>query len=377
MRELEANSGWSASICALPSTTVLSSFDRSKSPSPSAMKMFSSSRPPSVPTASRSRSGSVLRISCSVSPASRSLRIWDTCCTDDGRHQAGDLDEDRADHAAAEIEHQQQALGRDLDQLQPLQDHVIQRRRHRHAQLLRQHAENLRRPAKDLLHRASGPHQLRPEGMLLLMARGREPHDGIHVHPVGPVGGNPAGRGMRMKEIALVLQLAHDAPDGGRRHPEPEPARDRLAAGGLRSLDVGVHDGLENAQLALTQLIWSWHASKSRGRPGRKASYGRHQRIQPQPALGGKADPARGFGRPAGLLPLPGQRGRNPMQRQTFARPEAEVELLQRRPRQHRAAPGLPTGTSRTRAAAGRRPTRARSSAARCPSRCARRGRAR
>jgi len=75
IRELEANSGCSANIWALPNTTAFSSLERSNSPSPSAMKMFSSSRPSSVPLASRRRSGRVPRISLSVSPESRSFRI--------------------------------------------------------------------------------------------------------------------------------------------------------------------------------------------------------------------------------------------------------------------------------------------------------------
>ena len=55
---------------------------------------------------------SVARICCNVSPASRSFRIRATCCTALGRDPAGHLHEDGADHAAPQIEHQQQPLRR-------------------------------------------------------------------------------------------------------------------------------------------------------------------------------------------------------------------------------------------------------------------------
>jgi hypothetical protein len=62
-----------------------------------------------------------------------------------------------------------------------------------------------------------------------------------------------------MKQISLLLQLAHDVTDGRRRDPEPEPSCDRLTAGRLGRLDVAVHDRLENAQLALSQLVLARH----------------------------------------------------------------------------------------------------------------------
>ena len=53
-----------------------------------------------------------------------------------------------------------------------------------------------------------------------------------------------------MVEEPLLLQVAHGVADRGRRHAEPEPLGDGLAAGGLGRLDVGLDDRLEDVELA-------------------------------------------------------------------------------------------------------------------------------
>ena len=65
-----------------------------------------------------------------------------------------------------------------------------------------------------------------------------------------------------MKEVALLLQLAHGVANGGRGHPEPEPPRDGLAAGGLGGLDVGLDDRLEHPDLAVVQSVMRRHGVK-------------------------------------------------------------------------------------------------------------------
>ena len=209
--------------------------------------------------ASRSRSPIVSRIRRRLSPDSRSFRIRATSLHRHGRDPGRHLDEDGAQHPAAKVEHQQQPLAGHRHQLQPLQHQLVQRRRHRHAQLLGQHAEHLRRPAHDLLDRVAGAGQLGPERLARLVGRRGQAHDLVDVDPVGAVGRDPAGGGVGVEEKPLVLQVAHGAPDGRGRDAEAEPAGDGLAPGRLRGLDVGLDDRLEDPELPLAQLFWGWH----------------------------------------------------------------------------------------------------------------------
>ena len=128
--------------------------------------------------------------------------------------------------------------------------------RHRHAQLLGQHAEHLGGAAQDLLDRvARAGRSSRRRVSLRLVAGRRQPHELVDVEPVAPIGRDPAGRGVGVKEVALVLQLAHGVADRGRGHAEAEPAGDRLAPGRLRGLDVGLDDRLEHPQFPVGQLV--------------------------------------------------------------------------------------------------------------------------
>src|SRR5262249_24363267 len=112
---------------------------------------------------------------------------------------------------------------------------------------------------EDLLDRIPRAQQFRVERVPRLPGGRREAHDLIHVHPIRPVGRDPSGRGMRVKEIPLVLQLAHGVPDGGGRHAKPEAADNGLASGGLSGLDVGLDDRFEDLELPLAQLVWAGH----------------------------------------------------------------------------------------------------------------------
>src|SRR5687767_8113702 len=57
-----------------------------------------------------------------------------------------------------------------------------------------------------------------------------------------------------MIEEALLLEIAHRAPDRRRRHAKPEPAGDGIRARGLGGLYISLDDRLENPALALSQL---------------------------------------------------------------------------------------------------------------------------
>ena len=194
-----------------------------------------------------------------MSPASRSFRIRATSWTEITAQPARHLHEDRADDAAPEIEHQQQALRRHRHQLHPLQHQLVERRRDRHAELLGQHAQHLRGAPEHLLHRVARPHELGAQGLLRLAGGRGEPHDLVDVDPVGPVGRDPAGGGVGVKQVPLLLQVAHRVADGGGGDAQAVSAGDGLAPGRLRGLDVGLDDRLEHAELPVAQLFRRRH----------------------------------------------------------------------------------------------------------------------
>ena len=78
---------------------------------------------------------------------------------------------------------------------------------------------------------------------------------GIHIHPIGPVGGDPPGGGVRMKEEALVFQFAHGVANRGWRDAQTELPGNRLTARRLGGLDIRLHHGFEHPKLALAQLL--------------------------------------------------------------------------------------------------------------------------
>ena len=176
---------------------------------------------------------------------------------------AAHLHEHRPHRPAPQGEHHQDPLARDLHQFQPLEHDVLEGRRHGHAQFLGQHAEHLRGAAEQLVHRVSGAREFVLQGLPCLVAGWREVHQAVHVDPVGQVGGDAAGRGVRMVEQPLVLELAHDVAHRGRRHAQPEAMRDGPAAGGLRRLDVGLDDRLEDVELAGGEVLGGCHGGES------------------------------------------------------------------------------------------------------------------
>ena len=224
----------------------------------------------------------VFRICSSVSPASRSFRMRATSCTEIGAQRLGtstkivrttplrrlNTRSSRSDDTGTSSRRSSTSSSSAGDD--------------RHAQLLGQHAQHLRRAPQDLFDRVPRPHELGAQGVLRLAGRRGQPHDLVDVDPVGPVGRDPAGGGVGVEQVPLVLQLAHRVADGGRGHAQPEPPGDRLAAGRLRGLDVGLHDRLEHPQLPLAQLFLRRHSveiygltsrlgSASGERPGRRA----------------------------------------------------------------------------------------------------------
>src|ERR1041384_7128016 len=264
IRSLDANSGCSARGCALPSTTVLSSSERSKSSSPCATKMLSRSRPSSGPAASRSRSGKVIRISRRGSPPSRSLRIRETLSTASGATAAGISTKIvRTSRLCSASPRRGRPLAAHPHQLEALEHQLVQRRRDGHAELLGQHPEDLGGAPEDFVDGAPRGRRdlaLQPGPGALRHRAARQQL--IDVEPVSAVGGNAPPRGVSVKEEALRLELAHRGPDRGRRDPQAGAVGHRLAAGRLGRLDVDLDHRREDPELAVADALTHLHEGK-------------------------------------------------------------------------------------------------------------------
>src|ERR1051325_10885625 len=259
-RSLVANSGWPARSCALPSTTPTPAFPAvgmSNSSSASWMKIVGTSLESASGGASRSRSGRVPRISRNVSPASRSFNTTPTWATASGANCAGtstkidrttpllrvSTNNSRSDDACSSSSRSSP---------DPLEHRRIERRTDGDAELLRQHPQHLGRALEDLVHRRM---LAQPFADLVRLRRrdGRQPHQRVDVDSIREIGGDPAGGGVGVVEVPLLLQVAHGVADGGGRQGEPETLRDSATPRRLGGFDVGLDDGFEDLTLALVE----------------------------------------------------------------------------------------------------------------------------
>ena len=143
-----------------------------------------------------------------------------------------------------------------------------------------------------------------------------------------------------MIEITLFLEIAHGVSDGRRRHPKSEILGDSTRSRRFRGAYVRMNDSLENQLFPIRKSVFR-HDSKwfiysnlpTFGRGGQ----GHNDGIQPEPPLGGRANPPPSpldgepppiDGRPElrgkiAPLPLPLRYG------DTFGGSQAEVPMLE------------------------------------------------
>ena len=171
------------------------------------------------------------------------------------RHRHRNVHVDRADAAVLEREDEQDPLARDMDQVELLQHHFLQARRHRHSQLARDQPQRLRRPMHQPLQRPrfSRLRQLPPHPPLLRRRQPHRPHQRVHVVAVRQVRRDPSRRRVRVEQEALFLQVGHRVADRRRGHAEPVTLRHRAAPRRLRRLHVRPDHRLEDPLLAFVQ----------------------------------------------------------------------------------------------------------------------------
>ena len=77
--------------------------------------------------------------------------------------------------------------------------------------------------------------------------------EGVDEVAIALLGGDPTGRGVRLRQEAVALQGRHLVANGGRRHTHAGRVGDVPGAHRLGGLDVLLHDGSEDGCLALVE----------------------------------------------------------------------------------------------------------------------------
>ena len=77
----------------------------------------------------------------------------------------------------------------------------------------------------------------------------------VHEQPVPLVGGDAAGAGVRLGDVALLLEDGHVVADRRRRHVEVVPVHQGLRADGFHGGDVVADDGAQDRELPVVQHL--------------------------------------------------------------------------------------------------------------------------
>ena len=82
----------------------------------------------------------------------------------------------------------------------------------------------------------------------------------VDEEPVALLGGDPAGAGVRLAQVALLLEGGHVVAHGGRGHLHAGGPHDVRRPHRLGGVDVLLHDGPEDGGLAFVEHGGSWHS---------------------------------------------------------------------------------------------------------------------
>jgi hypothetical protein len=85
------------------------------------------------------------------------------------------------------------------------------------------------------------------------MAQRLDPGQAVDEEAVAGVGGHPAGAGVRLADVALLLEDGHVVAHRGRGHAELVALHQRLAAHRLLGRHVVLDDGAEHLELAVIE----------------------------------------------------------------------------------------------------------------------------
>ena len=110
-------------------------------------------------------------------------------------------------------------------------------------------------------------------------------NNAVHVGAVGTVRRNASGGGVRVEQVAPLLQITHGVPDGRRRNPQRETLGNGARTRGLGRFDVGEDHRIEHRALAVCQQVQTGSKSHNDTKLATFARGGqaRHERIEPEP----------------------------------------------------------------------------------------------
>ena len=194
-----------------------------------------------------------LVVSTNSSPPSRSLTAWRSSLTSSSASiGAGQLDQPLLHPAGVGDHHEHQSGGRDRHQLEVADPAAGQARVLHDGDLPGELGEQPYRAVHHIVEvdRADQEPLDRPA----LGRRERlDPGQPVDEQPVALVGRHPAGAGVRLAQVALLLEDGHVVADGGRRDPQVVPLDEGLAADRLLGGDVVLDDRAQHLELAIVE----------------------------------------------------------------------------------------------------------------------------
>ena len=164
----------------------------------------------------------------------------------------GQLEQALLDPAGVGDEHEQQAVRREVDDLEVAHGAARQRRVLHDGHLARQLREQAHRAAHDVVE-VDGALEERLDRPAL---RGRQRLHGrqlVDEQPVALVGGDASGAGVGVGDVPLLLERRHVVADGGRAHAQAVPLGERLGAHRLGRGHEVLDDRPEDLELAVVQ----------------------------------------------------------------------------------------------------------------------------
>src|SRR6185503_17780351 len=128
------------------------------------------------------------------------------------------------------------------------------RRRNRETGVLRQPRQQLHASLEDLLEVEYRLGEIARDRTPLRVPEAAARGQRVDVVPVADVGGDAAGAGVRVGEVAELLERGHLVADRGAGHADARPLRDRLTPDRLPGADVLLDDRVQDRGLAWTEL---------------------------------------------------------------------------------------------------------------------------
>ncbi len=132
-----------------------------------------------------------------------------------------DVQNDGPYQSTANADDEHRSVGGKRHNLEALQDTGGKARRNRHPQQVCELAEQARTLADQPLGIRHAVRQLATQNFLLLFGELNLLHQLVHVGPVSPLGGYPAGRRVRVIKEAASLKITQRVPDRGGTQSQP------------------------------------------------------------------------------------------------------------------------------------------------------------